>query len=394
MNLYHYRHRQRNDSPLPGPTIYRLASERRYGEIPAHVRVNPQDIYWADRYGSTALHVLCCSRQSGDPLVLRAIDSIIQLDPLLVGRPNEASWTPLHLACEKRLLWRTDVSTSDLVVRLVLACPSAVSVRLQAGYKARTPFHIACETNATTLVLQTMLHADPSLARQGCHHSERPSETPIDMLWSAIRKEQPSVHLGDSLVKMELLMRAAFRGTIVEEEGSTVSQRSFPLMCAVCSIRCPRDYISQILSIRRNEVSMRDQKTGYLPLHYAIMSAEEDDMTSYTSFLIDQLIEVYPEAAQIPFRPGSNVLPLHVLVADRGMTWHKGGVKKVVQASIDALTIADPRSRLVPALESASNADKSRLHLSTTYELLRLAPQVLQTNFFQSQYDLSFLTKF
>ncbi len=385
--MNHYRYRQENNGPLLRPTVYRLASERRYGEIPAHVRTNPQDIYWTDRYGSTALHVLCCSCQLGSPLE-RAIDSIIQQDPSLVGQPNEASWTPLHLVCEKRLLWRTNIETVDLILRLVAACPSAVSVRLQGGFKAKTPFHTVCETNGASNVLRAMLSVNPSLAIQvSPPPSNRPmsltvSQTPLELLWSTQQKDQEPTQLGNSFEKMEVLLRAIYWGNIMEMKDYIFTQTSFPIVCAVCSIRCPRDYVSRILSIHSQQISIPDPKTGYLPLHYAIMSAEEADTTAYTSFLMEQIIEEYPEASQVPFRHGGKVLPLHVLVADRGMTWHKGGVQQLALASVDVLTRPDPRSRLVPALESASHAHTSRMHLSTTYELLRLAPQVLQAGFF------------
>jgi hypothetical protein len=377
--MNHPLYRRTNDAPLPGPTVYRLASERRYGEIPSHVESNPQDIYWADRYGSTALHVLCCSRQVGDPLS-RAIESILQRDSTLVGRPNEASWTPLHLACEKRLLWRANVATGDLALRLIAACPEAVSMRLQNGYRAKTPFHIACETNAVLSVLQAMLRAEPSLVTQS-YHTRASREIPLELIWKAQWNDQRPTSLGESLAKMEVLLRAAFCGTIMDASGNEDATDPFPIACAVCSIRCPRDYVSRILMTHSGEIPTPNPKTGYLPLHYAILTTEEDDPTAYTSFLIERVVEEYPAAALVPFRQGSQVLPLHVLIADRFMTWHKGGVQYLALASTDVLKMPDPRSRLVPALESAVHAHTSRMHLSTTYELLRLAPEVVSAGF-------------
>ena len=61
------------------------------------------------------------------------------------------------------------------------------------------------------------------------------------------------------------------------------------------------------------------------------------------------------------------------------MTWHNGGVKAVVFAYPEALRVPDPRNGLVPALESAIHGATSRLHLSTTYELLRKSPDILNT---------------
>ena len=103
-------------------------------------------------------------------------------------------------------------------------------------------------------------------------------------------------------------------------------------------------------------------------------------------FLLEKLLEYYPQAANVPFHtsmsPYKILLPLHVAIANREMTWHKGGIQHLALASVDVLRFSDPRSRLPPALQSATHAYKSRMHLSTTYELLRLAPEVLQEGFF------------
>lgn len=387
--MNHAKYRQAHDPncPLPSPTLYRLASERRYHELPIHVKANPQDIYWEDRYGSTALHVLCCSRQVGHPLT-RAIDAIIERDPSLVAKPNEASWTPLHLACEKRLLWRTNEGTGHLVLKLVKACPQAVSLRLQTGYRAKTPFHIACETNALVEVLEAMLLADPSLALQ----EYKGGETPLEILWAAQLKD-PHNTLQSSLQKMRILLQASFFGKMqqlddVRDESKSLLPSPFWIVCAVCSIRCPRDYVTRILTLHRNEISIPNERTGLLPLHYAIQSSREEDNGMYTSFLIESLLEEYPDAAMVPFNPGRRLLPLHVLIDDRAKTWHKGGVASLVLASnADVLITPDPRTRLVPALASATHAIKSRQHLSTTFELLRLCPQVLQPGFFCEEKD-------
>lgn len=331
----------------------------------------------------------------GDSLY-RAIDSILQQDPSLVGQPNEASWTPLHLACEKRLLWRSNVASCEMILRLIKACPIAVSAKLQSGYKAKTPFHIACETNADMAVLEAMLRANPSLAAQSYYMDDATArsvskyrkachQTPLELLWNAQMRDLRFPSLKDSLAKMELLLRAAYRGTIQDDDPAkaTNKQNRFPILCAACSIPCPRDYISRLLTNYQEQISLPDPQTGHFPLHLAIWNANDsDETTTYSAFLIERLIEYYPNACLIPFHQGSRVLPLHVLVADRGMTWHQGGVRAVACAAVSVLILPDPRSRLVPALASASHAHKSRLHLSTTFELLRLAPHILQDGFF------------
>lgn len=405
------------DTTIPGPTIYRLASERRYAEIPAHVRSRPQDVKWEDNYGSTALHVLCCSRQVGDPL-FRAIDSILQVDASLVSHPNEATWTPLHLACEKRLLWRTNTATAEMVLRLLEACPKAVSLRLQNGYQAKTPFHIACETNAEEDVLERMLAIDPSLATQ-TYARQRGSgvitETPLELLWATLTRDQ---HMMDDFDKMRVVLEAAFTNSILpcveqrlhtesattgeeqtadenadtntstssELSSSTTAvtqpqRQAIHIICAASAVPCPRQYLSRLLSLNEPWISRPDENRLW-PLHYAIWCANPET-PGYTSFLLERLLEAYPDAARKPF-PASKLYPLHLLLADGRcrLTWDKAGIPPLAVASAEVLRIPDPRTRLVPALTSAMEAHRSRFHLGTTFELLRMAPEILQDGFF------------
>jgi hypothetical protein len=387
-------HSGNRNNRLPQPTVYRMVCNGQYNDLLNHIKEFPQDVYWEDGDGRTALFFVCGAiLWSASPSeTTPALEAILAVDPRLIAKSDRASWTPLHVVCHKAALHET-VAKLELVCRLVEACPEALSIRLNAEYCAKTPFHLACESEIDISALQAMLRVDPSLATQTCYqgsggtHGGRCGETPLELVWKTqMRKPYESRStLATTLPKMELLLRAAYFGTIAMDETTcgNARQRPFWLLPAVCSIRCPRDYASQMLSLHRQEMSVPDHRTGWLPLHYAILSAQEQDTTAYTSFLIERLLEECPNASMVPFRPGGNLLPLHVLVADRAMTWHNGGVQQLAWASHASVLIApDPRSRLVPALESAIHAFKSRQHLSTTFELLRLAPQVLQEGFF------------
>lgn len=70
-----------------GPTLYRLAADRQYDLIPEHIRSNPDDLFWTDRYGSTALHILCQTRNA-DKRLLRAVHSILSESPQQVAWAN------------------------------------------------------------------------------------------------------------------------------------------------------------------------------------------------------------------------------------------------------------------------------------------------------------------
>jgi len=375
--------------PTKGPTLYRLAADRQYDAIPAYVRSHPEDLRWNDRYGSTALHILCQARSVDRPL-LRAVDAILQHDDARSGaaaveqvilQANVAGWTALHFAVEKRLVFHDNYSTA-LILRLVRRCPEAVSLRTQAGFRTKTPFHIACEADADYQVLKAMLTINPALATEPFVKRDVYSvaENPLQLLWkhnqysyngSSSRTMSSSRHaaaMRRTKEKMALLLQAAHYGTVGPLD------RPFRLLNAATSVRCPRDYFSQVLAEHEHQVGTPDE-AGLYPLHYAVMNANPDSQ-SYTQFVVEALLERYPDASAVPDRDGR--LPLHIAVSDTLMTWHKSAVREIVFANPNALRRVDPGNGLVPFLASAVHATKSRLHLSTTFELLLAAPEMVQ----------------
>jgi hypothetical protein len=365
-----------------GPKLYRLASVRQYNRIPEHVETHPDDIYWTDTYGSTALHLLCQTRTQeayADGTLLAAVDAIVQRDSGLVAQPNGTNRTPLHLACDTPFLWGAHHNT-PLILRLIQACPRAVSMRLSRRFKHKNPFPISCEVDADIEVLRAMLQVDPSLAtelygvKDGNHTR---IGDPMSLLWNARMRKQPNEDEQVTDEKMALLLRAAYCGIIEDEDHPNLQLAAFipefRLVNAMCAIKCPRDYISRVLDNHSDELSLPDSR-GLLPLHSAVTHAQEG---SHTEFLLEILLEYYKEAASIPIPTHHNALPLHVLITDQSMTWNKGGVQQLVYAFPNALRIPDPRDGLVPFLASAAHATQSRLLLSTTYELLLAAPDLL-----------------
>jgi hypothetical protein len=364
-----------------GLDLFRLASGRRYDRIPAHVQEHPDDVLWQDIYGSTALHSLCIAQKMhDDALLLDAVDAILAQAPHLVGKPNDSSWTPLHMACDRRVLWRNTVSTERLVLKLLDAFPEAVSIPLSNNcFHTKTPFHIACENNASIAVLRRMLRLDPSLATRSLIKCEQHtlSSTPLQELWKSINGSSQGGGGGgeeeEDMSKMELVLKAAFAGSI------DVKDSEFHVLCAACSMRCPRDYISLIIR-DQPELIRQPDKDGLLPLHYAVRSADVKSPYA-TDYILERLLEEYPEAAGIPFSEEDDdisVLPLHFLISDRGSTCLSGGVLTLIKARPETLRTPDPRSGLVPVLASAETAALNRMHLSTTYEMLRAAPDVIQ----------------
>jgi hypothetical protein len=359
------------------PTLYRLAADRQYESIPPRVQSNPEDLLWTDRYGSTALHILCQARNVSNDL-LKAVDAILERAPEQVAWANIATWTPLHFAVEKRLVvsmrgdndnddnHHIDINNTTLILRLIQACPNAVSLRTHSGFKTKTPFHIACEVGADYCVLKAMLSINPALATEPFVKRDFYSirEDPLQLLWKSHRQIGGA---GDVERKMALLLQAA--------HCRTVRGRFGKLLNAACSVRTPRDYFTKLLTRHLRQVSQPDDD-GLYPLHYAVRNATSESQ-AYTQYVLENILAVYPEAATIPDRQGR--LPLHVAIAESILTWHKGGLRELALSNTSALREPDPVCGLLPFLASAEAALHSRLHLSTTYELLRLAPDVTQT---------------
>lgn len=349
------------------PTLYRLAADRQYELIPSHIQSNPQDLFWSDRYGSFALHILCQSR-SVDRRLLRAVNAILANAPQQVSWVNAGGYTPLHFAAEKRLVWGADDYSTALILNLIRACPTAVSVRT-SGFRTKTPFHISCESDADYHVLKAMLMINPSLATEPFVKRDVYSvaENPLQLLWKHHQYASSSNRSNQTKKKMTLLLLAAHYGTVRQLETP------FRLLNAACSVRCPKDYFTQILNESRDQIEKPDEE-GLYPLHYAVKNACADSQ-SYTQFVVESVLEYSCKAAAVADLDGR--LPLHVAV-DNLMTWHKGGVKELVFAHPDALRRIDPKNGLVPFLASATCANRSRLHLSTTFELLLSAPEMVQ----------------
>lgn len=364
---------------IPSPKLYRLAQNRLYADIPNRLESHPEDLQWVDRYGNSALHILCqqhWSTNDSDDL-LKAVAAIARFNPQCVAQTNIATMTPLHLACEKRLVLSR--RNSELILLLIRNCPDAVSVRTNVGFKTKTPFHIACESNAPIEVLQAMLEINPLLASEPYIKKDiyNVAENPLQLLWKTARAvahssshAQLHSHKKDDIYeKMALLLRAAHYGRISSEDN-----HEFRLLSAACSVQCPREYFSTVLLDHIDQVSQPDEK-GLLPLHYAVRHASVEAQ-SYTQFVVSSLLELDQAAASVPDE--QDRLVLHVAVGDSVLTWHTGGIRELVFANPEALRVPDPTNDLVPVLLSAVHANRSRLHLSTTYELLLAAPDVVK----------------
>lgn len=346
----------------PSPSLYRLLSEaaewRDHDLILTHIEDHAEDLVWADRYGNTALHKLC-KVQDPNPKTVELVEAMVRRRPELASTPNDAGWTPLHFCVEKRLVLRQGTALPRMALALIHANPTAVSIAAQSGFKRMTPFHLACDANADISVLRAMLEVDPSVATQSCVNEgmHTDGESPVQMLWKQ-----------NDMDKMALLLLTVFEGRAVDQLPV------HHLLHAACVSKCPLDYLARVLKEFPNQASQPDDH-GNLPLHYAVRHSSAESQ-AYTHSVLERLLELYPEACSIPDDTGR--LALHVALSDSRLTWHKGGIDLLVKANPEALYCLDTTSRLYPFLTSALYATQSRLHLSTTYNLLLAAPGVVR----------------
>lgn len=357
----------------PSPSLFRMVSEewRESSDLIAHIEQHPEDLVWSDLYGNTALHRLCCRHQNPSQDVEKVVNAMIKIRPELVATQNNAGWTPLHLCVEKRLVLKPNETLVSIALKMIESCPRAVSIATQSGSKRMTPFHLACLADADIRVLRAMLQVDPSLATREyagsrenmlSYHSQMGNQSSaLHLLWQGNK---------NSMEKMALLLLTAFEGHAVDEPMPMNH-----MLHAACKERCPRMYLVRLVSEYSDQASQPDD-AGNLPLHYAVKHGSIDSQ-AYTKFLLEELLRIHPQAATQ--RDADGRLPLHIaLTGDSQLTWHKGGISELVTANPEALYTLDTTDRLYPVLTSALHATQSRLHLSTTYELLLAAPGVVQ----------------
>lgn len=350
----------------PSPSLYRLVSEEWRDEdvLLNHVKEYPEDSVWADRYGNTALHQIC-KRQKPTESTSDLVEAIIAIRPELVATCNDTGWTPLHYCVERRLVLSQQANPTlvRMALGMIQACPRAVNIVTQSGFKRMTPFHVACEANADVRTLRAMLQVDPSLATRPCVADESTytsGKSPVQMLWQA----------KGAMEKMALLLLTSLKGHVMDDPMPMEH-----ILHAACQQRCPRDYLSCLFEEYPTQASQRDDK-GNLPLHYAVAHASVESQ-AYTKFVLEELLKLYPQAASVQDDAGR--LPLHVaLTGNSRLTWHKGGIDLLVASNPEALYTLDETDRLYPVLTSALHAMSSRLHLSSTYELLLAAPDVVR----------------
>jgi hypothetical protein len=284
-----------------------------------------------------------------------------------------------------------------------------------------TPLHSACRCGAPIEVLRVLLEANPSVV------NERDYEglTPLLRLWvrcfvmlggdDALDNikgfDDLNGELADTWRKTELLLRCAYMGSLTgpinNSSNNYVSalppNYNFRIVHAVSAVDCPRPVVKMAAVLYPKQLEELDE-VGMTPLLIASrapifkvrdLSDEgfmledrvygdsengNDDMNddertdSIQPSVLDILVNAGPRAACIACTnagPWNGRLPLHVAIA-AGKPWTEG-IKGLLAAYPDAISIIDPQTGLFPFLQAAAT---DRQDCGTILELLKKDPSL------------------
>lgn len=283
----------------PSYNVCSLVEQKMWILTRVAVQERPQDVRWTCndqswKRGQTALHGLCLARNiPSDAYVASffcAAEALLHVAPDLLSQRCADGSTPLYLATKRTNNQKshlTDGSVGErLVIMLIHASPRTVDFR--CGVRNGTCFHLACQQNASTRVLQTMLEASSTpkdLAQQRIASLTGSIVSPIELLWQAItivgvglEQRQPTE---DDFTKMELLLKAATGFPFLPAEGydniSTAAQLDpnspFNILWAIFQVdSCPKDYVLAIIAREPDKLEWPDAH-GMLPVHHAMSAA-------------------------------------------------------------------------------------------------------------------------
>lgn len=352
------------------PSLHILALNQKFDDILKILENKDKvpSLDWIDKQGNTLLHILC--RQKDLPFLV--VKAVIKRRPEMVRERNYASWTPLHLAFDSRCKLKSyrgnngrhsanqgRESTKNILLELIQACPSAVSIPRESGFARETPFHIACEAQVEIEILEAMLEIDPSLAVSKLNAG-------IDELF----RDKMYRHV-------DLILLTAWAGKLTIE-------RSF-LLHAACVQRVPREYFMKILNDCKLSATLLKDKTGNTPLHLAAMQ-KSSRAPAYLQFIINSLLDADPRAADKVNDEGRH--PLHCALDNPNLIWTTAtpnfgatSLSRLLFGSTRAVLFTrDAMTGLHPFQLSATHAHRSRFHLTTTFEILRAAPGMVHSH--------------
>jgi ankyrin repeat protein len=235
-----------------------------------------------DNKGNTPLHLACANLQvslnsSGEVTIdFSVIKNLLLLGRQALGMQNNAGDTPFHLILASGAFRELSVSVEKMVVESTLSilamakhmslCP--LLVLNKHGY---APLHICAKLNSPTILTQTILESNSSVASIVTSKSDK---TPLKLAMSTLMK------VGNSHDTAELRNALANVAALATPEACVVldAKNQTPLMNAVQSKNWST-VLSNILLKAHPDSASLVTPGGYLALHFACQNEKIKNST-------------------------------------------------------------------------------------------------------------------
>lgn len=400
------------------------------GMVKFVLQIHADEAGAVDENQNTPLHV-AASRP--DIIGLETVKLVLDAHPSSALMQNNYGYSPLHVAC----LYKAPLEVIEL---LLSASPEATCLKNRKG---QTALFISLSVGAPVGVLRALLEARPvsvhirdengisSIAlawhmllsgkvfeERGMEkRSEtRRSNANISSLAVISRSSSLKGDIRSWMSKIDLLLRAAFHGTVAECLPRGRQWRAVHAACSGGTV--PPDVLAFALQILPSEADVPNESKDF-PLHIAASAPPHEancpaQLASGES--IDLLLSINSTAARKTDRRGR--LPVH-LALNSGKTW-SNGVRGLVEAFPESVRMRDPPTMLYPFmlaacssvnnlwkgedgskcdigdLDAMNNTEDTRLSadlaaVNTTFMLLRDAPDIVLSK--QSNAEIAFLRR-
>jgi len=369
------------------------------------IYTNPEEVAVRGYQDRRALHIAC--EHDAPAVVVQALIAVYPEATSIVGTSN---MNPLHITCSssKALL--------D-VVQVLLEGGSGVETSMQ-DVDGDTPLHAACRCGAPVDVLELLLRWNSNVV----HLRDYEGLTPLLRLWvryyvilgseaieAVSAPEQVNGILSEAWNKTQLLLKTAYHGLVDLPPG----MRFYPVHAAA-AVDCPRAVLRIAILLYPEQLELKDND-GNTPLSVAIsapiykvhdLSEDGYDMNRMYGFTDDEpeqdnntnnedtsqqqesanasncpsVIEVILETNTNPAKITDNEgrLPLCQAIIER-KSW-KDGLKAIIDAYPDALSLKDSTTQLFPFMLAAVSDDNNPNDncLDTIYRLLKANPELVR----------------
>jgi hypothetical protein len=291
---------------------------------------------------------------------------------------------------------RRAIENQSPVEMLACLCTSPEVVLDADAYVHNTALHGALECGtAREATVELLVRSAPEIALT----RSKSGQTPLNLAsqrWQRVRshRRRDEGHLRHLWRMVQCLMRAAFYGKFQDD------QLGAPTLHAALSLQIPLDVVLYAMEACKDETRVKDPQGRYAlqlavenrpPLDYPMSLTMVETYLQQKEVKILKVLEQCPEVASLPNNDGRTALSL----AAGATSVSERVLQELWKVDPSALRKLDVFFRLypfqvaalakapLPMITSERAADQWRetedlLHLSSTYTLLRQAPDLIQ----------------